>query len=285
MRAAALCDGPHFHLLDHLAPLCYYLNIPLITDHEVSYELAQKHWPNVTTYLIRERYLEYLSDSYDLLITTSKFTRIELTPFLPKDMRFVFCPHGNSDKLLDIFDYQTHALTYGPQMEQRLKHKPLMLIRMGNLRYAYFKEFQKPYPHVKPTTLYAPTWDDEESLSSFHTHYKKLIEDIEGHLIIKLHPLTEKYYPSDTYYLLGEAERRCNLTVLYDYPPVYPVLAACDRYIGDYSSVGYDYLAFNRPMSFLKTNKMSELQKGISYSEVFSDPAPNLRSILESLIR
>ncbi|MCE5315950.1 MAG: hypothetical protein LLG04_01125, partial [Parachlamydia sp.] len=36
---------------------------------------------------------------------------------------------------------------------------------------------------------------------------------------------------------------------------IYPLLAHADLYLGDTSSVGYDYLPFNRPMFFLNKFK------------------------------
>ena len=39
--------------------------------------------------------------------------------------------------------------------------------------------------------------------------------------------------------------------VLIEFPYIYPLLEFCDIYLGDCSSVGYDFLHLNRPMYFL----------------------------------
>jgi teichoic acid glycerol-phosphate primase len=40
-----------------------------------------------------------------------------------------------------------------------------------------------------------------------------------------------------------------------DFPPVYPLLALSDAYLGDFSSIGYDFLRFDRPMYFFNPSK------------------------------
>ena len=53
------------------------------------------------------------------------------------------------------------------------------------------------------------------------------------------------------YEIVGKYEDKPNIVMLSDYPLIYPLAAACDLYIGDRSAVGYDFLAFNKPMFFL----------------------------------
>lgn len=258
MRGAAICDGAHFHLLDHLAPLCYYLDIPLITDHPLSHQLALTYYPQITSLLIEEDYLAFLAEHYDFLLTSSRFTAEELSSLLhsihEKKLSFFFVPHGNSDKNLDIFKNQTHTFVYGSQMKERLHNFPLKILPMGNLRLKFYEEnrpfYNSFYPKKGLTLLYAPTWNDKEKLTSFFKSYKELLETLPSHvhLIIKLHPLLEKYYPSPCHYLLGQGELRDNLTVLHEFPPIYPILSQADYYLGDYSSIGYDFLSFDRPL-------------------------------------
>ena len=47
-------------------------------------------------------------------------------------------------------------------------------------------------------------------------------------------------------------ERICFIV---DFPPIYPLLKAADLYIGDFSSIGYDFLSFNKPMFFLNQTR------------------------------
>ena len=80
------------------------LNIPLIVTEEKTFRLAQQFYPdlNVTLYDLNDLTMEFLAKNYDLIFQTGKFWAAELGPFMEllfqKKMRFVFCPHGNSDK-------------------------------------------------------------------------------------------------------------------------------------------------------------------------------------------
>ena len=186
MRGAAICDGVHFHLLDHLSPLCYYLNIPLITDSPLSHHLSLTYYPQITSLLIEENYLAFLAENYDFLLTSSRFTAEELSPLLHslhgKKMFFFFVPHGNSDKNLHIFKNQTHTFVYGSQMRERLKDFSLTLLPMGNLRYQFYQEhrsfYDTFYPKKGKTVLYAPTWNDEAQLTSFFKTYPELLKTL-----------------------------------------------------------------------------------------------------------
>ncbi len=56
---------------------------------------------------------------------------------------------------------------------------------------------------------------------------------------------------------LAEGIKHKNVVLIEDFPLVYPLLAATDIYLGDVSSIGYDFLMFNRPM-FL-SNKLQQM--------------------------
>ena len=44
------------------------------------------------------------------------------------------------------------------------------------------------------------------------------------------------------------------------FPLIYPLLKQVDYYLGDYSSIGYDFLYFDRPLFFLGALKQTPLQ-------------------------
>ena len=48
---------------------------------------------------------------------------------------------------------------------------------------------------------------------------------------------------------------------LKDFPLIYPLLKQIDLYLGDYSSIGYDFLYFDRPLFFLETPEKTALQE------------------------
>ncbi len=101
--------------------------------------------------------------------------------------------------------------------------------------------------------LYAPTWQDYEKSSSFMDAIEPLIETLptNHNLIVKLHPnlLLQEELKMDR--ILQKYEDLKNVLFLTEFPAIYPLLNLSDVYIGDMSSIGYDFLEFNRPMFFL----------------------------------
>jgi hypothetical protein len=196
-----------------------------------------------------------------------------------KHIYTIWCPHGNSDKgnkilYMEALKKEEVVLVYGKQMIDFLKRK-LVFDQLkgyaitGNFRHQFYLEHRSFYdaiagkeiagrlPKAKNTFLYAPTWRDYENSSSFFDAATPIIEQLpEDHnLIIKLHPnlhLQEEFQIDE---LIGKYQERQNLLFLMDFPPIYPLLNLVDVYIGDMSSIGYDFLIFDRPMFFLNQNK------------------------------
>lgn len=52
-----------------------------------------------------------------------------------------------------------------------------------------------------------------------------------------------------------------------DFPPIYPLLAQMDLYIGDMSSIGYDFLSFKRPMILLKDSELTKAGRFVAKKE------------------
>jgi len=50
---------------------------------------------------------------------------------------------------------------------------------------------------------------------------------------------------------MARYENRSDVVLLENFPPIYPLIEKCDLYIGDYSSIGYDFLALDKPLYFL----------------------------------
>jgi len=51
-KAIGLIYGHKFPYIDHIAPLCDWLKIPLIVSDEDCYDLIQKYYPSVVTHHI-----------------------------------------------------------------------------------------------------------------------------------------------------------------------------------------------------------------------------------------
>jgi CDP-glycerol glycerophosphotransferase (TagB/SpsB family) len=68
---------------------------------------------------------------------------------------------------------------------------------------------------------------------------------------VKPHPNTERKYKIEL--------TRTKVRLLEHFPPIYPLLDRTDAYIGDMSSIGYDFLAYERPLFFLTKEKADPL--------------------------
>src|ERR1700722_7700651 len=182
MRSVAIITGPETHL-DHLGVLSSLLEIPLIVTDEKTFRLAKQFYPNldVSQHDFSELSLEYLAANFDVIFHTSKFWVADLRPSLEllfrKKMRFVFCPHGNSDKGHSLQNHveQDVSLVYGDHLHDLLKQtgaaqKIEHIARTGNYRYPYYLRHRSFYDRLadtlvfqrfseqKPIAFYAPTW-------------------------------------------------------------------------------------------------------------------------------
>jgi hypothetical protein len=284
LSRAAFLYGPETHHLDHLAPLCDLLGIPLIVTEESIALLAKRYYPMVDVILY-----DYLSvaetvvQNFDQLFYSMPrplFDEIFFfaEQFLKKKVRTIWCPHGNSDKghnsfFMEALQKEEAALLYGEKMIDFLKkkqafHQLKSHVALGNFRYTFFKrhalfyrqlvdqEITDKLPPASKTLLYAPTWQDCEKSSSFFSATPHLIQKLPRHsnLIIKLHPNLPKTHPEETEMLIEQHSKNPNILFLHDFSPIYPLLEKIDIYIGDMSSIGYDFLTFNRPLFFLNQN-------------------------------
>lgn len=281
MRCVAINTGPETYL-DHLGVLSSVLNIPLIVTDEKTFAFAKEYYPDLDVSLkgFDELSIAYLAENFDAVFETGKFWAADLKPALEllfrKKMRFVFCPHGNSDKGHSLSEHvdQDISLIYGDHLKdllirtsaaEKIKH----FVRTGNYRLPYylkhksfydalaaekvFSRFQEP----KPAILYAPTWQDRENPTSFFSSVDSLVEQLSPsyNLVIKLHPFLLEDFPAQVYRVMMRYEDHPSALFLSDFPPIYPLLARCALYLGDYSSIGYDFLAFDKPLYFLNPKK------------------------------
>lgn len=284
LQAAGLIYGSFAHYLDHLAPLCASLDIPLIVTDEILANLATKYYP--TLKLIHWDALivtEKLVINFDIIFCCTPRDLFDEIFFfaqqmLQKKIHTIWCPHGNSDKGASIFYMEAlkkeqAALVYGKQLIDFLHKKGSWESLkgheiVGNYRYEFFKENQTFYetllraeihrklPTSKKTLLYAPTWQDYENSCSFFDAIKPLIETLpeEHNLIVKIHPNLRIQEDFKVTELIERYEDHPRVLFLNQFPPIYPLLSSVDVYIGDMSSIGYDFLTFNKPLFFLNQN-------------------------------
>ena len=89
-------------------------------------------------------------------------------------------------------------------------------------------------------------------MARFWKAFDSIIDAVPAHLnlLIKVHPNMQKTAPAKIERCRGKIEGMANISFMDDFPPIYPLLDRTDAYIGDMSSIGYDYLRFGRPMFF-----------------------------------
>lgn len=282
------------HYTDHLAVVCEIMDIPLLFLDEADYSLGVKCYPGLKAelqayhqfnpeFLITNYDVLFMSDLWDKRTFHEKYGPLEKK--YHKTLRHVHCPHGFSDKgfYLKKCVNEDIVLIYGQNMIDLLKHHAVFenlnqYVITGNYRLSFFNQHRKFYDELvsrevfshfakhQKTILYAPTWMDLEDSSTFFEAYNYLLDNLPSdyNMIVKLHPRLELDDTAQYYHIVGKYEGRPNIIFLKDFPLVYPLLAHSDIYIGDTSSVGYDFLAFNKPMFFLnKQRRDSKNDRGL----------------------
>jgi hypothetical protein len=315
-RSAGLIWGPRIHYLDHLGPLCSLRGIPLIVTHEAIAAQAHAYYPDLHVICLDPlTAAESIVSAFEVIFCCTPRATFQETFFfaqglLGKQLQTVWCPHGNSDKGASLFYMEalrdeTHALIYGQQMQDFLKEKgawdQLQESNFtGNFRYEFFKKHRAFYDQIlereilahlapaKTTLLYAPTWKDCEDSCSFFDAIRFLVEGLrpDTNLIVKLHPNLPLQEPHQVDHLIDRFSSMRSVLFLKEFPPVYPLLSLVDAYIGDMSSIGYDFLTFDKPLFLLnQKGRDSALDRGLYLFrcgvEITPRDYPRLHDIIE----
>jgi CDP-glycerol glycerophosphotransferase (TagB/SpsB family) len=77
-------------------------------------------------------------------------------------------------------------------------------------------------------------------------------------LLIKLHPSIERDHPFAAEELISQVEKHSQIVVIKNFPLIYPLLSSIDALITDVSSIGYDFLYFNRPLFLIAPDHMKK---------------------------
>ncbi len=259
-----LDDSPHY--IDHLAPFCALMGWPLLVCNQTIAETCRKFYPQVTTLEI-----DILALNLPPCVVTchpKPLLSAILGPFRPYHGKVLWLPHGLSDKgwktpFFEALKEEDLLLVYGQKMRDVLQTKkvPVPQFSIGNFRHEFYLKHRSFYDalRTKRSILYAPTWDDAEQNGTFWEAFPRLVEQIPN-LTVKLHPNTQQKYAAKLEPLKNKAE------FLEEFPTIYPLLNTTDLYIGDMSSIGYDFLTFDRPLFFLRKEK----------TDPFQDPSAHL---------
>lgn len=293
-KGIGLNPQSQIHYTDHLAVVCILMDIPLLFIDDLDFELGKKYYPGLQAqrqeydsfnpeYLIANYDVLFMSDLWDRRTFREKYRPLENK--YHKVLRNVHVPHGFSDKgfYLQKCANEDITLIYGQNMIDQLKHHGVFenlnqYVMTGNYRYTYYKQHRAFYEKIvaeevlnrfakkQPVILYAPTWMDLEESTTFFDAYSYLLDKLPDHynMIIKLHPRLELDDAGMYYHIVGRYEERPNILFLKDFPLVFPLLDHSDLYLGDMSSIGYDFLPFNKPMFFLnKQNRHAASDRGL----------------------
>ncbi len=312
----ALNPNSHSHFTDHLAAVAVLMDIPLLFTEEDHFEDASRCYPGLKAELHDWMLLkpQYFAERYGVYFVSEMWNSTQLNArFKAGDNRYrvVHCPHGFSDKgywFEECLDQDVN-LVYGQNMldlirERNASKEMRSYVMSGNLRYDYYlrnKEFYdqlveeeilSQFPQKQTTIIYAPTWSDREQSTSFFDAADTICAGLPEHynLIVKLHPNLELNTGIALVYgLMAKHQHRKNIVFLQHFTPIYPLLSVCDLYVGDRSAVGYDFLAFNRPMYFLNARRRdSATDRGVYIFrcgvEVFSHEYGQLYQIIEETL-
>lgn len=278
------------HYLDHLGILCEGLEIPLIVTDPVAYQVAQDFYPQLQVEYrdFSELTLDFLACRADVIFESGHHFALELIPLWEliygKKMRVVYCPHGNSDKRQQT--RKDISLIYGDHMEDLLRTTGEMsrlgkTVVTGNYRAAYYRAHQKWYDNRletllkdkiqknRKTVLYAPTWPDGESQSSWLLQGTRVMEEVSAvfNLLIRWHPFLDDLYPAENEKMRQLCQQMPGIVNLSAFPSIYPILHQADFYLGDFSSIGYDFLSLNKPLFFLDRHEGEIYECGITLTE------------------
>lgn len=268
-KGLCLLIGNFPHHLDHLAPFAIEMNIPLCVLEKPLYLLAKKTYPNLKVFHSNIFHLlTYHLKLYDQIISCLSIKVFQNAFASFKHLTYFWLPHGHSDKgitqekYFQLFKEEENLLLYGNHLLEQMKESGALetgnYYFIKNFRYYHYLKNQDFYDEKvkelkidtsKPVLLYSPTWQDKEDSSSF-THFSDHLEKLNQNysIICKWHPnLLEK----EAEKIKNLEEKNPRISFIHEFTPIYPLLQICSYYIGDVSSIGYDFLTFQRPMVFL----------------------------------
>ncbi len=250
LSSCGLLETPYNFFIDHLAPLCFFLDIPILTSWPQTLFLFKRYYPNVNIQ-IKNWSVRYLLENFTSVLYSfvpePRFRKLIETEqahdpdneLWKRPLKLIHHFHGCSDKGYhsDWIKPDSHLqdldllLIYGKRFEALLKdknlyHLPKSILSTGNYRLLYYqkhqtylnqivqKEIFSIFKKKQPTLLYAPTWADHENSSSFLKIFPTLFEKLPPslNLIVKLHPnMTLKTAKYDPALVVGIIQKYKNL--------------------------------------------------------------------------
>jgi hypothetical protein len=275
--ALAVLPGPRVSFLDHLIPMCHFWDIPVLCTDAWVFTCAQTFYPPTQILFAGQ------SDFQQILSNYQTFLTVEPCRLHPKAFKFgeflyqgegctIAGFHGNPAKFRDAYWIERYAdedliLLYGQYLVDYFKEKGAWsrlkkTALLGNLRKTFYEKHKfffdrvaQPYlfpKNHKRTLLWAPTWSYPEWQDPFSALIEKLPADFQ--LMLKFHPFTHRLFPEKVNALIEKYRDREGVLILEEIPLVYPLLDQADIYLGDMSSMAYDFLSYDRPLFLMGGN-------------------------------
>ena len=271
------------HHIEHLAPLCHFLEIPLVVFTERDAATVQRYYPAVATLVVpfeTDDHVEMLLRARDAgllqgrtVLYSNLFSQRNLDRLFHSSLapsRIAYCAHGFSEKKQSwaaaaswhdicivegaLGAHHVLSLTNG--------ETGCRFVLSGNYRKHYFETYKKTLSErIEPLfsrlresvlVLYTPTWQDGIGSSSLINALDTFLERIPKGVClgIKPHPLISRDNRSLS--RLQEIDgARHDVIVLVEPAPIYCYLDRSAAIVADMSSIAYDYLCYDRPMIFL----------------------------------
>jgi teichoic acid glycerol-phosphate primase len=278
--ALALLPGARTSFLDHLIPLCHLWQIPLLCTDPWVYTCAQVFYPPTQIILAGCDNFQQILSNYQTFVSVEPCRlhrkALQFGEFLFKgEGTTIVGFHGNPAKFREEYWIERYAhedvvLIYGEYLADYFKEKRVWerlkkKVVIGNLRKRYYEK-HKPFfdavakPHLFPTderktVLWAPTWSYPEWSDPLDSLLEKIPSDFQ--VLIKFHPFMFHLFPEKVSLFKEKYAQKQALLFLDEIPLIYPLLERADIYVGDYSSVAYDFLSFNRPLFLLAEKEYS----------------------------
>ncbi len=301
--------GQALHHLDHIAPLCILLEMPLLVTEESLSQIAKKYYPTLIVFHVDEVELaKHIAEHYDVVFSclpTMLLSKLlfSVKHLYGKHVLSIWCPHGSSDKGTKSLSNQSlkdekYALVYGQKMRDFFRDHNVFdnlqgTVGLGNYRHRLHSNVKQFYMNLfeteiasqfaekKEFILYAPTWSDGVEPTTFFDACPTLIDELpdEYNLIVKIHPNLSIQHIMEVERILARYEHHPSVHFVSEFPLIYPILENIRVYMGDRSSIGYDFLTYNRPMFFIGPERENPLQRcGLS---VPMDSVHEIYSIME----
>lgn len=279
-KKVALLYGRDDGHLDHIAPYCSLLQIPLYITEKILFDAAVASYPELTCiFLLENEVTSLIMESFDTLITTLPRQIINEIFFMElldtrKKLVTNWLPHGSSDKKnMSALFMEDHLLIYGNKMLKMLPSEVRSTVTfIGNFRYEYYKKHKDFYNAFMKRTfpelfrgqniLYAPSWESDSIIPWVETLIQKKPDDV--NLFIKLHPNTYQGPIGDV--LMEKFNDYPQIYFIKDFFPIYPLISHICKLYTDISSIGYDFLTFNRPILFTSTEESPLHECGVEVS-------------------